>query len=78
MFGPTKTDKARPVDLGPETLILLRDHKRRQAELTMQNRTSYHDLALVFAREVGVPSNARAALGNVRPDTHRHETTPSG
>jgi integrase len=50
-FGPTKSDSSRRVDLGAETIQLLREHKRQQAELKMKNRDYYHDLGLVFARE---------------------------
>jgi len=50
-FGPTKTGRVRTVDLAPETIALLAQHKREQAALKMRNRTVYHaDLDLVFAR----------------------------
>jgi integrase len=50
-FGPTKTGESRAIDIGPETVRLLREHRRQQAELKLQNRRTYHDLGLVFARE---------------------------
>src|SRR5205823_3918579 len=53
LFGPIKNDVPRTVDLGAETVELLKAHKRHQAELKMANRTAYHDLALVFAKEWG-------------------------
>ena len=52
-FGPTKTGKPRAVQLGNETLALLREHKKHQAELKMKNRATYRDLGLVFAKEWG-------------------------
>jgi integrase len=50
-FGPTKTGRSRVIDLGNETLQLLREHKQQQALLKMKNRDHYRDLGLVFARE---------------------------
>ena len=50
-FGPTKTGRARTVDLGAETVTLLRAHKKHQAEVKMKNRAAYRDLGLVFAKE---------------------------
>jgi len=41
----------RTVDLSAETIALLKDHKRHQAELRMANRTIYKDHGLVFAKE---------------------------
>jgi integrase len=50
-FGPTKTGRVRTVDLAPDTIALLAQHKREQAALKMRNRTVYRaDLDLVFAR----------------------------
>jgi hypothetical protein len=48
-----KNDAPRTVDLGAETVGLLRTHRRHQAELKMANRTAYRDLGLVFAKEWG-------------------------
>jgi integrase len=53
VFGPTKTDTGRTVDIGDETVALLRTHRKAQAELKMRNRKAYHDLGLVFAKEWG-------------------------
>jgi integrase len=50
-FGSTKTGKARTIELGVETLALLKAHKVHQAELKLRNRTVYHDGGLLFARE---------------------------
>ncbi|MBS1818046.1 MAG: site-specific integrase, partial [Acidobacteria bacterium] len=62
-FGPTKTKRARTIDLGPETVRLLREHRRTQAELKMQNRNIYRDHGLVFARELREPRDPRGDLG---------------
>ena len=62
-FGPIKNDKPRTVGLGPETVALLREHKRMQAELKMRNRVSYHDLGMVFAKEWGDLHRREDSLG---------------
>ncbi len=49
-FGPPKTRKPRKLGLSTDTVALLREHKRVQAELKMENRTHYEDHGLVFAR----------------------------
>jgi integrase len=64
VFGPTKTKKARVIDLGPETLVLLRKHHAHQAELKMANRTTYHEHGLVFAKEWEDLQQQRYALGD--------------
>ena len=43
-FGPPKNGCSREVTLSAETMELLREHKRTQAELKMANRTTYRDL----------------------------------
>jgi integrase len=63
-FGPTKTGSARTVALGPETVALLRTHKRHQAELKMANRTVYQDHGLVFAKEWPDLETRDATLGH--------------
>lgn len=62
-FGPPKTDCARDVTLSAETVELLRQHKRTQAELKMANRTTYRDCGLVFAKEVGDLTNRADMIG---------------
>jgi integrase len=62
-FGPTKTGRVRTVSIGAETVVLLREHKRHQAEIHMRNRTTYHDFGLVFAKEVEDLQTPRATLG---------------
>jgi hypothetical protein len=50
-FGPTKTGRSRTVDLGVETVRLLRLHRQHQAEVKMKNRSVCRDHGLVFAKE---------------------------
>src|SRR5262249_31666607 len=52
-FGPVKNGTPRTVDLSAETVALLKEHKRHQAEIKMANRSVYHDFDLVFAKEWG-------------------------
>jgi integrase len=51
LYGPTKTGRARVIDLSVETVRLLREHRRTQAELKLKNRLVYTDTNAVFARE---------------------------
>jgi integrase len=46
-WGPTKTGKPRTIAIGTETVALLREHRRAQAELKMKNRATYKDHRLV-------------------------------
>jgi integrase len=62
-FGPPKRDTPRTLDLGTETVDLLKAHKRNQAELKMRNRKAYHDLDLVFAKEWGDLHGREDSLG---------------
>jgi integrase len=50
-FTPTKTDNIRTITIGAQTVSALREHRRRQAELKMANRTRYQDFDLVFGKE---------------------------
>jgi integrase len=59
VFGLIKNDMPRTVDLSAETVALLKEHKRHQAELKMANRTIYKDHSLVFAKEWGERRNQR-------------------
>jgi integrase len=63
IFWPIKNDMPRTVDLSSETVLLLKEHKRAQAELKMANRTAYHDLGLVFAKEWGHLHGREDSLG---------------
>ncbi len=62
-FGPVKNGIPRTVDLGAETIELLRSHKREQAAIKMANRTTYQDHGLVFAKEWGHLFNRKESLG---------------
>jgi len=62
-FGPVKNGIPRTVDLAPETLALLREHKRAQAELKMRNRVAYQDLGMLFAKEWGDLHGREDSLG---------------
>lgn len=52
-FAPTKTKKARTIELAAETLALRRVHKQHQAEIKLRNRTVYRDHGLIVAKEWG-------------------------
>jgi integrase len=60
-FGPVKNGVPRTIDLAPETVALLREHKRSQAELKMRNRVAY--LGIVFAKEWGDLHGREDSLG---------------
>ena len=63
-FVPIKNDMPRTVDLGVETIELLKVHKRHQAELKMANRTIYRDHGLVFCKECGERRARKDFLGD--------------
>jgi len=50
VFGPPKRGK-RTISISSETAMLLKIHRKQQAELKMKNRKHYHDFGLVFAKE---------------------------
>jgi hypothetical protein len=56
-LGPLKNGCARDVTLSSDTVNLVRQHKRAQAELKMANRTTSRDHGLVFAKEYGDLTN---------------------
>jgi integrase len=62
-FGPPKNGQPRTIDIGNETVKLLKAHKAHQAELKMANRSRYHDHELVFAKEWGELSKKHDVLG---------------
>jgi integrase len=62
-FGPTKTGKTRTLDLSAETVALLCEHRRTQAELKLANRPDYVDHGLVFARTHEHARDAKQQLG---------------
>lgn len=51
VFGDTKTRMARSLDLCEETLVLLREHKRKQSETKLANRLHYAEHNLVFTQD---------------------------
>ena len=51
VFVPTKGKRARTIDLAPETVELLRAHKRQQATLKLRHRREFHDHGLVFCKD---------------------------
>ena len=63
VFGALKRERPRMVDIAPETLARLKTHRRTQAELKLRNRTVYHDLGLVFAKEWGDLYGREDSLG---------------
>jgi integrase len=63
VFGDTKTKKPRTIDLGPDTVRLLREHRRKQLEVKMKNRDIYRDHGLVFACELRDPRDPGRELG---------------
>jgi integrase len=62
-FGPPKNGCSRDITLSAETVDLIRQHKRTQAELKMANRTTYKDHGLVFAKEYGDLTNRADMIG---------------
>lgn len=60
---PPKNGVARAVTLSPDTIEMLRQHKREQAALNMANRTTYKDLGLVFGKEYGDLTNRADMIG---------------
>jgi len=63
IFTLPKGKRARSLDLSEETVVMLREHKRQQAELKMANRLHYHDYGLVFAQAWEHKSSKHAVLG---------------
>jgi integrase len=62
--GPTKTGVPRTTAINPETLRLLREHRAKQSEIKMANRTIYTDLGLVFAKSLEQKYSQRDHLGH--------------
>lgn len=52
---PKTEASVRPMDLGPLAVVLLREQRRRQAEVKMQQRRDYHDDGFVFSDPLGRP-----------------------
>lgn len=55
-FGPVKNRRPRRILVAPETMALLRAHRKHQAEVRLACGPAYHDHGLVFAKE---PSKQR-------------------
>jgi len=58
-----KSKRVRSMDLSSETVVLLREHKRQQAELKLKDRLQYVDHKLVFAQAWEHKSSKHAVLG---------------
>lgn len=58
-----KGKRARSLDLSDETVALLREHRRQQAELKLKNRLRYIDQGLVFAQEWEHQNGKHSRLG---------------
>ncbi|MEW6106314.1 MAG: tyrosine-type recombinase/integrase [Bacillota bacterium] len=52
-FGPVKNKRPRRILIAPETLALLKAHRKHQAAIKLAMGPSYHDFNLVFAKEPG-------------------------
>jgi integrase len=59
-----KGKRARSLDLSEQTVLLLGEHKRQQAELKLKNRQQYADHGLVFAQDWEHKSNKHHVLGS--------------
>jgi integrase len=58
-----KGKRARSFDLSEKTVVLLREHKRQQAELKLKNRLQYKDDGLVFAQAWEQKHGEHSGLG---------------
>lgn len=63
VYGPPKNGQGRVVTITRDTADALRAHKREQATLKMQNRDTYKDHGLVFAKDWGMARSRRDNLG---------------
>jgi integrase len=61
--SPPKGKRSRSLDLSEDIVILLREHKREQAELKLKNRLRYEDHGLVFAQAWEHKSGKHSMLG---------------
>ena len=64
VFVPTKGKWARTVDLAPETVDLLRAHKRHQAALKLRHRRVFRDHGLVFCKDWSHVGRRHDTLGD--------------
>ncbi|MEW6229119.1 MAG: site-specific integrase [Bacillota bacterium] len=51
LFGPVKNRRPRTVMIAPETLALLKAHRKHQVEIKLRMGEAYNDFGLVFAKE---------------------------
>jgi integrase len=65
-WGPTKTGRPRTLDIDRQTVLLLREHRRVQAELKMKNRAAYADYGLVFAKDWSERQRTHDVLGQLQ------------
>jgi excisionase family DNA binding protein len=63
-FVPVKGKQARTIDIAPETVELLKTHRKQQAALKMRNRLRYRDHGLVFAKQWSDVGRTHDVLGD--------------
>ncbi|MGE5585807.1 MAG: tyrosine-type recombinase/integrase [Bacillota bacterium] len=51
LFGPVKNRRPRTIMIAPETLALLKAHRKHQVEIKLRMGEAYNDFGLVFAKE---------------------------
>ncbi|HHV61108.1 MAG TPA: site-specific integrase [Firmicutes bacterium] len=51
VFGPVKNRRPRTIMIAPETLALLKAHRKHQIEIKLRMGEAYNDFGLVFAKE---------------------------
>ena len=64
VIGPVKNKTPRTIELGAETIALLRKHRGHQAELKLRNGERYRDLGLVFTKQWEDLQRSRDTLGD--------------
>jgi len=64
VFGPPKNGVNRTIKISPQTVDLLRAHRRQQNELKLKNGKHYHDRGLVFAKEWNILTRSKDSLGD--------------
>ena len=64
VFGPPKNGATHTIKISPQTVELLRVHRKSQNELKLKNRKHYHDRSLVFAKEWNSLGRYKDSLGD--------------
>jgi len=64
LFGPPKNGKVRTIQLTPQTVELLKQHKESQAKLIKEKGKHYKNLGLVFAKEWTHKTKESYSLGD--------------